>query len=86
MARTAPIAWEASAEQTNPTIRLAVEDSAAGWSARIRADGCVDLVRWYNGDREDVEELHLCDLAATIVALERLDDLAREHFGPDWGR
>jgi hypothetical protein len=86
MATTEAIVWKALPAQAHPDIRLEAADAAAGWAATIRADGCVDLRRWFNDDDDDTDELHLCDLAATIARLAALGDLAREHFGPDWGR
>lgn len=74
------------AERPHPAAnRLLLEDKAAGWSALVREDGCVDLRRWFNGDGGEADEIHLCSLDETIARLGAIKAAAAARFGAGWG-
>ena len=67
----------------NVVSRLHVQ-SNSGLDATVRVDGCVDLRRYYNGaphddaviSENDIDYIHICDLAAFIAELEALKAMA----------
>lgn len=60
-------------------------DTSVDLTAICRWDGCVHL---YVGCRinDDPDYVHVCDLDAFIGNLQRIRDMAREHFAgrPEW--
>jgi hypothetical protein len=49
--------------------------------ARVRWDGCLELLRFFNGNKEDFDQIHICDLDAFIARLQYLKFMAAEKFG-----
>ena len=56
-----------------------------GWSAQVRGDGCTHLY-FHNtigerpGEPEEPDYIHICDLEDHIKRLQKLQELAREHY------
>ena len=61
---------------------------ASEWRAHVRFDGCVDLIRAYNGktidEDDDADSLHICDLNEFINMLTELRDMARAKFPEEY--
>lgn len=64
-------------DHEDPWIRMRI---------RVKWDGCVDINRFYSGDKADADYLHICDLNEFIGVLTAMRDQARDRFGKDWGR
>ncbi len=49
------------------------------FKARVKADGCVELVRIYNSGlpSEDENQMHLCNLAQTANLISALNEIAK---------
>lgn len=57
------------------------------WSAGVKWDGCIELIRRYNGleDEEDAGQIHLCDMDELIASLQGLRAEAKKILGPRHG-
>ena len=50
----------------------------------VRFDGCVHIRRWHNrveGEKDDCDYMHICDLDEFIAHLDEVRAKAKEHFG-----
>ena len=76
---------------------LADLDKNSVWSrAEIRLDGCIHYHEYGNlpylldPERKDEgccdDYIHICNIDDHIKRLQDLRDIAREHFGEDWGK
>jgi hypothetical protein len=77
--------WQIQPEDSKSHYFLAKSlDVENTYQAYVKWDGCVQLTRYFNGNQNDEDSIHICDLDDFISRLQEIRDLAVQKFGNNW--
>ena len=75
--------WEPE-EGNSSEYHITFVDTIQDMEAWCRKDGCFELKSWYNDDKGNFDQIHICDIDVLIRQLQELKEKAGKYFGGEW--
>lgn len=72
--------WKIRPDSKKFSFKAESFDVENTYETYVKWDGCIELIKYFNGEKEDCDQIHICDLDDFILRLQELRDLGAKYF------
>ena len=76
--------WKLKEDEPHDEYSATFVEPFLDLEAWVKKDGCMELKRFFNGNKEDFDQIHICDLDTFIARLQYLRFMLVDYFGGEW--